>query len=145
MYRDVITLFNFHKNTGLWYPTVFSGVDIGVSKASNPTTHGTNNGDTVNILIHCKPDKTLTTADGEEKSYLGAKAYSKCATPHAFVTFKPECDFIFEGEWPDMSPVADEDYESGFYHEMNDNYDGVYMITSASFYGLIPHFEIGGR
>jgi len=42
-------------------------------------------------------------------------------------------------------PIADNEYESGLYNDMNSKYDGVYKITTSAFFGLIPHFEIGGR
>lgn len=145
MYQNTITLFNFHEATGLWYPSVFTGVDLGVNNSSRSTKDGKNNGDAVSVIIHCAADKTFTTADGTEKSYTGAKAYAKCENPTACITFKPECDFIYEGAWPDLEPLREEDYESGLYHALNDEYDGVYMISSAAYYGLLPHFEIGGR
>ncbi len=145
MYQNTITLFNFHEATGLWYPSVFTGVDLGVNNSSRSTKDGKNNGDAVSVIIHCTADKTFTTADGTEKSYTGAKAYAKCENPTACITFKPECDFIYEGVWPDSEPLREEDYESGLYHALNDEHDGVYMISSAAFYGLLPHFEIGGR
>lgn len=145
MYQNTITLFNFHEATGLWYPSVFTGVDLGVNNSSRSTKDGKNNGDAVSVVIHCTVDKTFTTADGTAKSYTGAKAYAKCENPTACITFKPECDFIYEGVWPDLEPLREEDYESGLYHALNDEHDGVYMISSAAFYGLLPHFEIGGR
>ena len=145
MYQNTITLFNFHEATGLWYPSVFTGVDLGVNNSSRSTKDGKNNGDAVSVIIHCTADKTFTTADGTEKSYTGAKAYAKCENPTACITFNPVCDFIYEGVWPDLEPLREEDYESGLYHALNDEHDGVYMISSAAYYGLLPHFEIGGR
>lgn len=145
MYQDTITLFNYHEATGMWYPTVFNGVDLGVNKASNSTKDGKNNNDAVTLIIHCTKDKVFTAVDGAEKSYTGAKMYAKCDNPTSCITFKPECDFIYEGVYPDLTPVKDEDYESGYYHTVNEEHDGVYMISSAAFYSLLPHFEIGGR
>lgn len=144
MYHNTITLFNFHKSTGKWYPSVISGVDLIGNKASTATKEGVNNGDTVDILIHCTREKVFTTSAGA-KSYTGAKAYAQCNTPAACITFTPEQDFIYEGAWSDLTPVIDDDYESGFYQFMNDTYDGVYRVKSAVYYDLLPHFEIGGR
>ncbi len=144
MYESAITLFNFHKATGLWYTSVFSGVDLGVNKASRSTLDGKLNGDTVTAIIHCTADKTFVTADGTAKSYTGPKTYAECENPADCITFNPECDFIYAGAWPEQSPISD-DEENGFYHRMNDTQDGVYMITSAEFFSLLPHFEIGGR
>lgn len=144
MYQNTITLFNFHEATGLWYPSVIADIDLIASKANNATKEGLNNGDTVDIIIHCTHDKKIKTSQGM-KSYTGAKAYAKCDNPTGCITFKPEKDFIYEGVWPDLLPIDGEDFDSGLYNELNTNYDGVYMISSAVFYGLLPHFEIGGR
>ena len=43
------------------------------------------------------------------------------------------------------SSIPDTDYDGGFYHAMNTGRDSVYAVTSAAFFPLIPHFEIGGR
>lgn len=144
MYQNTITIFNYHKATELWYPSVISGVDLIASKANNATKEGLNNGDVVDIIIHCTPDKQITTSEGV-KSYTGAKEYAKCDNPASHITFTPEKDFIYEGIWPDTSAISGDDYESGLYHELNENFDGVYLINSVAYYGLLPHFEIGGR
>ena len=144
MYQNVITVFNFHESSGKWYPAVIRNTDLLVNKSSGSTTSGKNNADTVELIIRCSADKRITTANGI-KSYTGPKEYAKCSTPAEYITFKPECDFIYDGEWPELVPISDDGYESGLYHALNDEYDGIYMITSASFYGLLPHFEIGGR
>ena len=98
----------------------------------------------MDVIIRCTKARAVTTSDGV-KSYTGAKAYARCDTPAACITFAPEVDFIYEGVWPDLTPIDDSVYESGLYHELNDTYDGVYLISSAAFYDLLPHFEIGGR
>lgn len=149
MFADTVTLFNFHEATGKWYPSVISGVDLQVDSASKASTPGTTDSeDTATLLIQSKRDKTVTVLAGTEaktKRYLGPKAYAVCQDPEACITFKPECDFFFEGVWPGTDPVLDEDYDSGFYHEVNETHDGVHLVKSAAFLSLIPHFEIGGR
>ena len=45
----------------------------------------------------------------------------------------------------DTEPLTDDDYDEGLYHALNAERDGIYLISSAGFYGLLPHFEIGGR
>ena len=144
MYHNTITLFNFHKQTGKWYPSVISGVDLVSHKASTNTREGVNNNDVVDVIIRCTKDRVVSTSSGV-KSYTGVKAYARCDTPAAYITFAPEVDFIYEGVWADLDPIDDSDYESGLYHELNNEYDGVYLISSAAFYDLLPHFEIGGR
>ena len=144
MFTNTITLFNLHKATGLWHPVVIKGADVIEAKSSNVSAHGKINTSVIDILVNCSSAKVVKTESGD-KQYIGPKAYAKCENPENYLTFTPENDFIFEGVWPDLSPAAEDDYESGLYHELNDNYDGVYMISSAAFYGLIPHFEIGGK
>ena len=144
MYQNTITVFNFHEDSAAWYPSVIKGADLAETKSSSSTTTGKNNADTVGVIVHCSGDKQITTTAGA-KSYTGPKEYARCKNPAERITFKPECDFIYDGEWPDLAPISDEGYDSGLYHAINDTYDGVYMITSAVFFGLLPHFEIGGR
>lgn len=146
MFVDTITLFNFHEQTGKWYPTVIKGVDLQVDTASKLSTPGTTDGaDIATVLIQSKKDKSLTFADGSTKTYLGPKAYAACADPEAHFTFKLEKDFFWEGAYESVEPIVDDDYDSGFYHEFNKANDGVYAVKSAAFLSLIPHFEIGGR
>lgn len=144
MFNNTITLFNYHAKSGKWYPSMIAGVDFGSTKSSSHTTEGMNSADTVEILINCTAAKIITTSAGG-KSYTGPKAYANCADPASCITFTPEQDFVFEGEWSSLDPIDDEDYDDGLYHALNAEYDGIYMISSAAFYGLLPHFEIGGR
>lgn len=144
MYDHTITVFNYHANTGMWYPSVIERVDLIENKGGNSTTSGKTSADVVDVIIHCSADRTVATTAGE-KSYTRPKEYAVCIDPVERITFKPECDFIYDGVWPDLTPISDDGYESGLYHAMNDEHDGVYMIASAIFYGLLPHFEIGGR
>ena len=146
MYNDTLTLFNYHKKTGFWYPSVISGVDVKEIHSSDLTTRGTNNGDAVEVLINCTTDKIVVCKDGAEKCYTKAKAYHKINNPESYITFDTEQDFFFVGEWDDLSPISDDDgFDSGIYQQLNDELDGVYKITSASYFSLIPHFEIGGK
>lgn len=142
MHDGTITLFNFCN--GVWYPSVIDGVTIAEVTASAATENaGMTGGDTVELFIPTSGAKSVATTGGE-KMYVSPKVYAACAAPNTCLTFKPLVDFILVGKW-DTAPINDDEYESGLYHSFNDEYDGVYMITSASWYGLIPHFEIGGR
>lgn len=144
MYRDIITVFNYHAASGRWFPSVVPGADLLVTKSHSATTAGGNNSDTVEIIIHCTADKRVSTSEGM-KSYTGPKEYARCDDPAQHITFAPECDFIFAGVWLDTVPLIDDDYDEGLYHAMNAERDGIYLISSAGFYSLLPHFEIGGR
>lgn len=144
VYQNTITVFNYHEASGTWHPSVIKGADLIASKSTSSTTAGKTNSDTVEIMVRCSADKRITTTEGT-KSYTGPKEYAKCDNPADRITFTPECDFIYDGEWPELVPISDDGYDSGLYHALNDEHDGIYMISSAAFYGLLPHFEIGGR
>lgn len=175
MYHNVITVFNFHEKTGAWYTTVFKGVNLVEHKADVSTQDaGVTNTDTIEAIIRVKQDKSVHTIiyepyrildnegnnivsedhsklsyldpDTDElRKYIGPKAYARLDNPVGYFTFKAEQDFIVEGNYSSDLPIDDGKYDEGLYHAMNDAQDGVYMITSAVFYSLLPHFEIGGR
>ncbi|MFQ6962938.1 MAG: hypothetical protein ACLRR6_02070 [Oscillospiraceae bacterium] len=67
MYRDTITVFNYHAATGRWFPSVISGADLLTTKANSATTAGGNNADAVDIIIHCTADKRVPTGAGMKK------------------------------------------------------------------------------
>lgn len=140
MHDQTVTLYNYHEPTGLWYTTVFDNATLTAARSSSSTQHGTTNGDTVSISIPAAADKTAGS-----RRYIGPKSYSARDAPGECFTFWPEHDFVVVGSCPLEQPVSEDDYDNGLYHEMNHEQDEVYMITSASFYGLIPHFEVEGR
>lgn len=175
MYHSVVTVFNFHEKTSMWYPTVFKGTHLIEAVAETATRDsGRTNSDAVELIIPVQQDRSVNTIiydpylvvdnegnhlvgedqkklsykDPETKAtstYIGPKGYANLEDPDGYFTFKPETDFMVVGNYASGAPVDDDDYDEGFYHAMNDAQDGVYMITSAVFYGLLPHFEIGGR
>lgn len=175
MYDAIITLFNFHEKTGAWHTTVFSGVSLYATEGAGATRDsGRINESTIDAIIHVDRNQAASTViyepnriadsagnticadDGTAlcykepdtcrvKRYIGAKAFSKLDDPGGYFTFKPETDFFAVGNYSSSTPILDDTYEQGLYHAMNDAQDDVFMIVSAAFYGLLPHFEIGGR
>ena len=175
MYNDVVTVFNFHEGTGKWYPTVFHHVNLVEGIGSSKTEgSGITNADNAELIIRVLPDRNantiiyqpyiVVTNDGDayvdnrgvklsyqepetdgEQWYVTPKAYSHLISPEGYFTFKPETDFFVVGNYASTEPIDDDDYDEGLYHAMNEAEDGVYMITSAVYYSLLPHFEIGGR
>jgi hypothetical protein len=145
MYSEAITLFNYHKASNSWYPSVIRGVDLIDVRSKRNSATVTSNADTAEILINCEADKSLQTDTGA-KSYTTDKEFQRCAEPQNCYTFTEGKDFIYHGVWPTLTPISDNvGVDSGFFQSVNDNYSGVYKINSVAFYGLIPHFEIGGR
>lgn len=174
MYQDTITLFNYHADTDSWYTTVFTGTDLIEHVGSNNTRQGQTNSDAVDLLIHVHRDKKadtiiykpkrITDTEGNiivsgndsfivyddpdlhlDKQYIAPKAYATVETPVNYFTFTPESDFFIVGNYYSEEPIADSGFGDGLYSAINAALDGVYMVSSAAFYSLIPHFEIGGR
>jgi len=144
MYDATITLFNFHANTEKWYTSVFSGVNFLDTKASNATPmNGTTDGSTAEVILHTTASKAAQGKSGELQ-YIGPRGYAALSAPAGYYTFKPETDFFIVGDHA-SEPIDDNAYDEGLYHVKNAAMDEVYMITGASWFGLLPHFEIGGR
>ena len=142
MHDTTVTLFN--KAAGKWYPTEFHNVTLTEANANTPTPDaGIKNADAVEILIRTAADKS-STENGVTVRYVPPKEYAALENPVGYFTFTPEQDFFYVG-FVMAASYSDDDYDEGLYHHMNKTYDGVYMIQSATFYSLIPHFEIGGR
>ncbi len=150
MYDKTITLFNYHKQTDSWRTTVFTGVDLVETVGANATRQGHTNSDAVELLINMNKDTPIVTPTDTagvtvSKQYLPPKAYAALSDPVNHFTFTPEHDFFREGNHYSAEPISDADYEDGLYSDINTGFDGVYMVSSAAYFSLIPHFEIGGR
>ena len=142
MYDTTLTLFNYHKGTNLWYTTVFHGADVIAAEAADSSARGIQSKDGVEIIIRTNALQVAVTPTGE-KQYYTPKAYGNCGTPESSFTFTPETDFVMVGDFGASEPLED-DEDCGLYHRMNDTHDGVYLIHTATYYSLLPHFEIGG-
>lgn len=142
MHDKTVTLWNYHQGTGMWYPTVIGGVSFWTNDAAAASPHGGNSATSFEASIPA-PGGTVISKDGE-KHIFPPKTYAVCTSPDKCVTFAPGIDFIAEGE-TELAPIRDADYESGLYDAMNASNDGIHLITEAVYYGLIPHYEIGGK
>lgn len=143
MFDRTVTLYNFKKSDGKWYRTVFDKCTLTDTNSLSNTATGLQNGANLNIHFRCGKDKVMRNR-GAKKTFYAPKEYQKLDNPFYAITFTEESDFIVIGE-TNEDAVPDDEYESGFYHYMNDNYDNVYMITNWAFYTLLPHFVVGGR
>lgn len=151
MYKDTVTLFNRYTTKDrkiIWYPTVLHGVNLNVNKASIVAKYGSNSKD--NAVLNVKYHSGDNTVMVEDKRYQLPKEWSKqsedaLAESLTFATDTQEFDFFYEGEWEGEELIMDEEYTSGFYSYMNNNYDNVFAITSVSKYNVIPHFEVVGK
>ena len=81
------------------------------------------------------------------KRYLTPLLWQAAEDPAAAFTFTMGefFDFFIEGAWPDTEPVQDSAFPGGFYDHLNKTRDGVYAVSSAQQYSVIPHFEVFGK
>ena len=144
MFNDTITVFNL--NNGMWYSHVIRNTDaVGIIHgATNTAVNGTTKSDNAVILINSTIDKIIQTDKGL-LPYTAPKSYATLDSGDSTITFQPQTDFIVLGEHFYNDPINDDEYETGFYDYINSMLDDVYLIVSAAFYSLIPHFEIGAR
>lgn len=140
MYNRVITLFNFREADGLWRTILFKGVNVYEQNASSASTQGTNNGGSAEIIL--LSDRRMRVG---KLQYVSPKVYQTLDDVTGYFTLTPNVDFIALGDNTSEEPISEDDYDEGFYHAMNDANDGVYKITAATWFDLLPHFEIDGR
>lgn len=143
MYQDTITLFNRKKGGSsgdTWYPTIINNVNLNIDRAAISAKYGAEAQD--NAVLHIRYQK-----DGDEilvagKQWIPPKEWD--GTGDA-LTFSPDGDFFWMGEWDD-SIVSDADYSTeGFYSYMNRTHDYVFSVSSVARHSVIPHFEIMGK
>lgn len=155
MYSKTVTVFNYYesKTTGdaYWYPHVLFGVDLITDKGAILKKYGPDVTD--NAQLHVIYYMHATYPEGTRKLIATKSGLVLWVPPKEWknqtndllsktITFSPESDFFWEGEW-DKGVVKDDDYRGGFYQYMNQNKDNVFKITSVGGpYILIPHFEI---
>lgn len=158
MYNKTVTIFNFYQSdtTGAaaWYPYVLSNVDLNTDRGAIIKKYGADSSDNAQLHIPYYQHATdpeddsmmIATADGM-LPWLPPKKWKNQTNDllDKTITFSPETDFFWEGEWTG-GVVNDDDYRGGFYHYMNQNEDHVFKITSVGGpYTVIPHFEILGK
>lgn len=142
MYQDTITLFNRYGSN--WYVTILNNVDLNADRACITAKYGESSKD--NAKLHIKYIKNGEVIIVGTKRYIEPKEYANQTEEQAkdTLTFRSGDDFDFFalGAWDGDSVISDDDFTDGFYNHINAAYDGVFAITSAGRYSLIPHFEI---
>lgn len=139
MYSDTITIYNLHN--GMWYSHTFEGVDAtGIADRSTATAlNGSTKNDTGLILVQSDERKRVGALQ-----YVEPKQYAALEDVTGVFTLNTDSDFVVIGDHA-TEPVADDSYTDGYYDSVNSRLDGVHKITAATFYLLIPHFEIEVR
>lgn len=155
IYSKTITIFNYYESatTGdaYWYPHVLSNVDLNTDRGAIIKKYGPDAADNAQLHIlygiNQSGQKVIADKDSNAIPWLLPKEWQKQTNDllSETLTFSPESDFFWEGEW-DKGIVNDDDYRGGFYQYMNQSKDNVFKITSVGGpYSLIPHFEILGK
>lgn len=150
MYDKTVTVFNKYTDQSkniYWYPHVLTGVDLITDKAANIAKTGLDGADSANLHVKYTISDGKTIVCGKE--WLPPKEWA--AQPNEelsnLITFASG-DFFIEGEYSE-DKISDDDYTmrySGFYDFMNKQKDNVFLISNVGGpYGVIRHFEIGGK
>lgn len=140
MFDRTLTIYNKHGN--MWYPVTVNNADMHTEMVSNITVNGIDNVGAVTMIIHSDSQKRIMASSGVVQ-YVPPKQYAALSNPAGYFTFWPEHDFVVEGS---VSIIADDDdYDSGYYNELNKTMDGVHMIRAAEWFGMIPHFEVAAK
>lgn len=147
IYKQTITLFNRKTVDGvtMWHPFVIDGVHLIMDKSIIISTYGEQSQDNARVHIRYTPTGSGALVNG--KIYMLPKEWNRAGEPSENFTlgYGDNFDFIMEGNYGSLDPIADSDYRNGFYNYMNKNYDNVFAISTVSKFNLIPHFEIGAR
>lgn len=155
MYDRKVTIFNYYESPttedAYWYPHVLSNVDLNTDRGAIIKKYGPDTADNAQLHIlygtNQSGQKVIADKDSNVIPWIPPKEWKKQTNDFLSktLTFSPESDFFWEGEW-DKGIVSDDDYRGGFYQYMNQSKDNVFKITSVGGpYSLIPHFEILGK
>ena len=134
-YNKTVTVFNNAPSDDVmgddtWYPTVLHNVRVLETRGRNVAKSGIEAADSAKLHIR---------TDNLEKPYVEPKAWDELADKSKAFTLCQERDFFVIGDVADTQVTAD------LFQYMKDNHDGVYMITNADKFELIPHLEVGGK
>ena len=133
IFKDTVTVFNYFN--GKWFPTVLNGAELQFKNGINEKNSGVSSSDNALLFVHISGDFI------GGKKYLSPKAFQKSDDKENLVTFA-EGDFFVVGEFSEIA--SEEDYLSGYFSSMCEQYDYCYKITSVKRFKGIPHLEIGG-
>lgn len=148
MYSDTVTIFNRKTaadGTVRWYPTVLEGVDLNTDRAAIAARYGYESRDKAALHVRWARSQDGPMVGG--KRWLAPEDWRREDDPAGAVTFAAgeAFDFFLEGTWDREGPVDDADFRGGLYACLLRERDGVFAVTSAAMFSVIPHFEITGR
>lgn len=148
MYHDTVTIFTRNRSRlgDMWYPTILHDVNVNTDRANIVSRYGEQAADSAVLNVMYEEFDGQKRIEG--KRFLKPKEWDAQVNDDIAdsITFHTGEDFdifylgIFSSE-----PIADDDYDEGFYDFMQANFDDVYAITGYSEFSVIPHFEIIGR
>lgn len=148
MYSDTVTIFN--RKTAAdgsvrWHPTVLEGVDLNTDRAAIAARYGYESRDKAALHVPWVRGGDGPMVGG--KRWLPPEDWRRQEDPAGAVTFAAgeAFDFFMEGAWDQAGPVRDADFRGGLYASLLRERDGVFAVTSAAMFSVIPHFEITGR
>ena len=147
MYKDAITLFNRFGDK--WRATVLPNVDLNADQAALIAKYGAESRDKASLHVRYTVEEAGYSVE-TEKDHCIVKGPKEYTGAEGTVSFRPASvgevlDFFLDGKWDGDTVIDDADYDTGFFDYLSATRDGVYTITSAARYSVIPHYEILGR
>lgn len=152
-YIDSVIIYNRYYNdttgTEQYFGTRLDGVRVEFTKEQNQSKSGSE--DVSDCLLKIPNDSTLP------KPYKVPELWNDLTADEMLNSFtlntngdffvlvkKPELNLDIDApEGVQTSRVTP--YEEGFLQYMKDKYSYVYQMSSFAVFGLIPHFEVGGK
>ena len=152
-YVDSVVVYNRYYNdtteSEQYFGTRFDGVRVEFTKEQNQSKSGSE--DVSDCLLKIPNDSTLP------KPYLVPELWNDLTTDEMLENFtlNTDGDFFVLVKKEELNldidaPVGMQDssnpmYGDGFFEYMKSKYSYVYQMSSFAVFGLIPHFQVGGR
>ena len=89
VYRNTVTIFNYHEKTERWYSTVFPAVHLEAAKSASPSAGaGILKGDAVGMILPVSKDRSIKV-DDTVKQYIGPRNMMRWMTRQGTSRFTP--------------------------------------------------------
>ncbi len=153
-YVDSVVIYNRYINQTMdgaeqYFGTRIDNVRVEFTQEQNQNKSGSQ--DVSVCLLKIPNDSTLPKPYKDPKSWAQFSAeenleYFTLSTDGDFFIIVKKAELNLDVDAPEgLLESSNELYEGGFYEYMKGKYGYVYQMSSFAVYGLIPHFQVGGK